>query len=121
MIEPACANSSVLAPASPRAQRMLKPLQKLFKPLHLQLIDDSHLHSRGLESHFRLLIVSSYFKGLSSLQRQQQVLKALSDEFQNGLCSLSQKALTPEEWQKTYHGSPAKPPQASKCFHRKNP
>ena len=94
-----------------RAQRILQHLQHL-QPLHIELIDDSHLHSRGQESHFRLLIVSPCFKALKPVQRQQQVLKALADEFKAGLHSLSQKALSPEEWQKASSTLSS----ASKCF-----
>lgn len=95
-----------------RAQRMHQLLQQAFQPVHLQLVDDSALHSRGSESHFRLLIVSSMFEGLSLVQRHKRVMQVLESEFQSGLHSISQKTISLQEWAK----APATVPKSSKCL-----
>ena len=53
----------------------------------------------GSETHFKMIIVSDVFVGLSQVQRQQRVYRVLNDELANGLHALSMKTLTPAEWQ----------------------
>ena len=71
-----------------------------FVPLHWEIENESHKHSSGLgaESHFRLLIVSDGFEGLSRVARQRRVFDLLKEEMV-GVHALSLRLLTPAEWE----------------------
>ena len=43
------------------------------QPQVLQVEDESHMHSRGKESHFKVLLVSDVFDGVRKVQRHQKV------------------------------------------------
>ncbi|PIT51069.1 BolA family transcriptional regulator [Snodgrassella alvi] len=72
-------------------------------PLQLELIDDSHLHAghkghRG-GGHYRMLIISDAFTGLSHLARQRKVHQLLEDLFRaNTIHALSIRAYTSSEY-----------------------
>lgn len=58
-----------------------------------------HLAVDGDGAHFEALIVSTAFEGLSRIQRQQAVYKALGGRMESGeIHALSMRTLTPEEW-----------------------
>ena len=78
-------------------------LLKALKPVHFQLENESDQHAgpSGRETHFKLLLVSAAFDGLSRIDRQRKVNDLLKDEFQTGLHALTQRLLTPSEWEKT--------------------
>ncbi len=74
-------------------------IQETLRPTHWELVNESHLHSAGREeSHFRLLLVSESFVGLSRVQRQQKVYQLLAEELKNGVHALSLRLLSPQEW-----------------------
>ena len=72
-------------------------LSAQFAPLHLEVHNESHLHSRGQESHFKVVVVSEQFAGLRPVQRQQRVYAALG-ELMPKFHALAQHTYTPEEW-----------------------
>ncbi len=84
-----------------RAMRMQQTLRAAFAPTQLELRDESHLHAghahkdeRGeSETHFRLTIASDLFSGLSRVERQRLINKALATEFATGLHALALKIL----------------------------
>lgn len=86
-----------------RAHRMETILTRDFSPTSMELLDDSARHAGhagaapGGQTHYRLLIISSQFKGLSPVQRHQAIYSALEDEFRNGLHALSIDARIPME------------------------
>lgn len=69
-------------------------------PVHLEVVDESHMHSvpAGAESHFRLLIVSEAFDGLSAVERHRKVYGVLADEMRGQIHALGLQTLTPGEW-----------------------
>ncbi len=73
-----------------------------FKPEWLELENESSRHAvpAGSESHFRLVIVSTSFVGLSRVDRQRKVYDLLKDERAQGLHALALWTYTPEEWKK---------------------
>lgn len=79
---------------------IVQKLNDEFSPSYLQVIDDSHGHSRGLETHFTVVVVSKKFVGLSRVDRQRMVANLFDAERASGLHALSQKVFTPEEWEK---------------------
>src|SRR5690606_32947723 len=59
-----------------RADQIRHALSSL-RPLHLDVIDESHMHSRGLETHYKAVIVSEAFEGRRPIQRHQAVYAAM--------------------------------------------
>lgn len=72
-----------------------------FAPTQMSLENESHMHnfSRGLEGHFKLVIVSEGFHGLRSVERHQKIFSLLKDEMAT-IHALTVKALTPDEYAK---------------------
>ncbi len=96
-----------------RKTRIEQRLADHFRPMHLEVVDESHMHNvpEGSESHFKVLVVSEAFQGERLLQRQRAVNQLLTDEFENGLHALAMHTWTPEEWfDKGGGAAPASPP-----------
>ena len=68
-------------------------------PLHLEVIDESHMHAvpPGAESHFKLIVVAERFAGEPLIRRHQRVNAILAEELNGGLHALSLQTLTAEE------------------------
>ena len=78
-------------------------LTRELNPVHLEIVDDSHLHSghagaRGGGGHYRVTIVSKAFEGLTSPQRHRLVYRILAAEMHGVIHALSLSTLTPAEW-----------------------
>ncbi len=79
-------------------------LRQALQPLHLSLINESHQHAGpATDSHFKLVLVSEKFDGLSKLKRHQQIYKLLEQELmRNGVGgtvhALALHLFTPDEW-----------------------
>lgn len=69
-------------------------------PAHLEVINESHMHSvpRGSESHFKVIAVSPRFEGLNRIKRHQTVNAILADELAGPIHALSMETYTVEEW-----------------------
>jgi len=80
--------------------RMREKLTRVFEPVRLELVNESHMHAvpKGSETHFRLLLVAEKFQGLSRVARGRLVHEALSEELRQGVHALSHRTMTPEEW-----------------------
>jgi BolA protein len=78
-------------------------LAQAFAPLHLDVIDQSHLHAGhagarpGGETHFSVHIVSQAFRGKTRIERHRMVNETLTRELQGGVHALAIRALAPEE------------------------
>ncbi|XP_050986403.1 bolA-like protein 1 [Labeo rohita] len=75
-------------------------LTQALKPEHLEVINESHMHAvpAGSESHFRVLVVSPQFEGLSLLQRHRLVNETLKEELSTCVHALAIQAKTPQQW-----------------------
>lgn len=73
----------------------IKAALQVLEPVHLEVQDESHMHSRGTETHYKAVIVSALFAGQNKVKRQQQVYAALKDCMPY---ALAQHTYTPEEW-----------------------
>lgn len=66
-----------------------------FAPEHFELINESAKHKGHAgydgsgQTHFKLIVVSNKFSGLSRVERQRLVNSALEEEFLGGLHALS--------------------------------
>ncbi|HAG91745.1 MAG TPA: BolA family transcriptional regulator [Bdellovibrionales bacterium] len=98
-----------------RDARLFQSLQQL-KPVELIIENESHLHgfSRGEDSHYKVLVVSKEFEGLSRVERHQKVNALLKEEFDQGLHALTLRALTESEFSKM----DAKDFQSPQCAHQ---
>ena len=83
----------------------IKKLVDAFNPVHLEIVDESHLHAghssapEGGESHFRVIITATEFEG-EQIFRQRRVYNILADEMAGPVHALSLSTLTPDEAKK---------------------
>jgi stress-induced morphogen len=71
-----------------------------FSPERLRLDNDSKRHAGpATESHFRLVLVSAAFEGVSAVQRQRLVFACLSEELAGPVHALQMKCMTPAEYE----------------------
>mmetsp|Transcript_7751 Transcript_7751/g.14717 ORF Transcript_7751/g.14717 Transcript_7751/m.14717 type:complete len:108 (+) Transcript_7751:12-335(+) len=73
-------------------------LAAALEPKHLDVVDESKMHSRGTETHFKITVVSDKFESLSQVQRQRLVYKTLNECWQGTLHSLTLTTKTLDEW-----------------------
>lgn len=71
---------------------------------HVEVIDESHLHAghagaRDGGRHFRAIIVSEKFAGLSRVRSQQLVYQSIEGWMGKEIHALSMKTFTPEAWE----------------------
>ncbi|HEX4892767.1 MAG TPA: BolA family protein [Hyphomicrobiaceae bacterium] len=84
-------------------QGIREALMIALEPTRLDVVNESHMHaghasSPGTgESHFRVLVVSPLFKGLSRVERHRMVNAALADLLRHKVHALAIKALSPDE------------------------
>ena len=69
---------------SPREQQLRRRLEARFAPTLLTIEDESHLHAGHAgaaegHSHFRVVIVSEAFRGVSAVARHRLVYAAVDD------------------------------------------
>ena len=64
---------------------------------HLDVLDESHMHSRGLETHYKVVIVSEQFAGLNAVKRHQKAYAAVG-ELMGQIHALALHTYTPDEW-----------------------
>lgn len=86
-----------------RRSRIEARLREALDAVHVEVVDESHLHAghagdRGGESHYRALVVSARFAGLSRVAAQRLVYEALGDEMRDGIHALALRTLAPEQW-----------------------
>ena len=67
------------------------------QPEHLEVLDESHMHSRGLETHYKAVIVSPAFVGLNAVKRHQKVYATVG-ELMGQIHALALHTYTPQEW-----------------------
>lgn len=83
-----------------RKERIIRALTEGLAPLHLEVLDESRLHSvpEGSESHFLLVVVSDAFATENLVGRHRRVNALLREEFQSGLHAVAVHTWTSEEW-----------------------
>ena len=59
--------------------KIIKILKDAFNPHSLEVINESHKHNvpEGSESHFKLVLVTDIFKGMTLVKRHQTVYKEI--------------------------------------------
>jgi len=95
-----------------KQETIIKKLNQAFSPEHLEVINESHMHSGpDTESHFKVVIVCDDFEGKMLVARHRLVNKVLEDELNGGIHALALHTMTMEEWFKK-GGAPESPPCA---------
>ena len=85
------------------AETIRGKLEEAFRPVHLEIVDQSHLHighagaPDGGESHFRVEITAAAFAGKSRVERQRLVYACLADELAGPVHALSVAAQPPAD------------------------
>ncbi|XP_051575442.1 bolA-like protein 1 [Myxocyprinus asiaticus] len=89
-----------MEPSGPVETTIRTKLTQALKPEHLEVINESHMHAMppGSKSHFRVLVASPQFEGLSLLQRHRLVNETLRDELSTCVHVLAIQAKTPQQW-----------------------
>ena len=72
-------------------------LLQSFETDMVEVINESQLHSKGLNTHFKVVVVSDEFVNKGLVVRQRMVNKALNEFWDQGVHSISIHAKTMEE------------------------
>jgi BolA protein len=94
-----------MADMTSRYERISAVLESRFAPLRLEIEDESAKHAghaaqkavAGGQTHYRVVMISEAFAGMSRLARSRAVHAALDAEFKSGLHALSLSLNTPAE------------------------
>lgn len=80
--------------------RIETKLKEILEPSHLEVINESHQHNvpKGAETHFKVVVVSARFDGVSAVKRHQLVYGALAEEMRGGVHALAITSRSPAEW-----------------------
>lgn len=84
-------------------QRIREKLMVTLEPIRLDVLNESHMHAGHAgdngtgQTHFRVLVVSDAFRGLSRIARHRLVNDTLADEIRDGVHALAIKAAAPGE------------------------
>lgn len=94
-----------------RRERIQTKVNSELSPTHLEVIDESHMHSvpDGAESHFKLVVVSERFEKERLVGRHRMINRLLADELASGLHALALHTWTPDEWFDKGGEAPASP------------
>ncbi len=81
-----------------------KKLLDAFSPLHLDVVNESHMHNvpPGSESHFKVIIVSDEFNGTMRIKRHRAVNSVLAHELAQKIHALAIHTYTEKEWNDHY-------------------
>ncbi|KAN0019220.1 hypothetical protein ACTFIU_002424 [Dictyostelium citrinum] len=84
----------------PIKNTIIEKLTNQLKPIHLDVVNESFMHSvpRGSETHFKVVIVSDIFNGKSIVAQHRLVNDTLKNEMKNGVHALSIHCSTPDKW-----------------------
>lgn len=90
---------------NPIESRIHSKLGAGFQPVHLEVINESYMHSvpPGSETHFKVVLASAQFAGKRQVQRHQAIYACLAEELQSGVHALALHTFSPEEWQASSH------------------
>ena len=92
-------------------ETIVDKLTSALHPEHLDVENESRMHNvpAGAETHFKVLVVSAAFEGLTLIDRHRKVNAVLAEELKRGLHALTMRTLTPAEWAEQ-EGGPFKSP-----------
>lgn len=86
--------------SSDRGTRLRNLLEQAFRPIHLEVVDDSRSHAghdHGGGGHFSVSLCSEHFEGRSTLERHRLVYAAVGEMMPGDIHALSITATAPTE------------------------
>jgi len=90
--------------------RIVEAIKQDLCPTYLEVINESGSHNvpLGSETHFKVVLVTDKFDGVSRVKRHQMVYSVLSVELESGIHALAMHLHTPSEWESMpqVHASP---------------
>ena len=97
-----------------RMERIEQALDDGLVLAHLEVSDESGGHNvpKGAESHFKVVLVSEAFDGVTRINRHRQVNALRQSEFDGGMHALAVHAYTADEWRARHGNAPMSPPCA---------
>ncbi len=78
-------------------REQLQAALQALQPEHLEVLDESHMHSRGLETHYKVVLVTPLFVGLSAVKRHQRIYACLGP-LMDQVHALALHTYTADEW-----------------------
>ncbi|GGY73662.1 global transcriptional regulator BolA [Cellvibrio zantedeschiae] len=98
---------------NPVENRIISKLSDTFKPAHLEVLNESYMHSvpPGSETHFKVVLAADSFVGKRQVQRHQAIYACLADELKSGVHALALHTFSPDEW-----ASSGAVPASSNCM-----
>jgi BolA protein len=86
-----------------RAEIIRQTLETALEAEHVSIEDDSALHAghlgaQGGGGHYRVLIVSARFEGLTRVASQRLVYQALGELMNSDIHALEMRTFTPDQW-----------------------
>lgn len=85
-----------------RVDKIRGRIEEQLQPELLEIEDESHLHAghagaRDGRGHFRVMLVSPAFRGLSRIARHRLVFEAVGDLMETDIHALAVQAFSPDE------------------------
>ncbi len=92
-------------------QAIEQKLNTGYQPVHLQVDNESHMHSvpKNSETHFKVTLVADAFEGLGKVKRHQAIYGTLAEELAGGVHALALHLYTPAEWAERQGTAPDSP------------
>lgn len=96
----------------PIAERIEAKLAEQWALVHLEVQNESHQHSvpPNSETHFKVVLVSEEFAGLTRIKRHRAVNALLADELAGPVHALSIHSYAPAEWTARFGAARLSPP-----------
>jgi len=94
-----------------KQQELEQRLCQEFEPHFIAVENESYMHSsgRGADSHFKIVLVSDAFEGISKVARHQKIYQLFSQDLKNGIHALALHLYTKQEWDKLGRQFPKSP------------
>ncbi|MFY0700139.1 MAG: BolA/IbaG family iron-sulfur metabolism protein [Bermanella sp.] len=82
-------------------QQIKLKLDQAFKPMHLRVENESHMHNvpKDSETHFKVVLVTHEFDDLNKVKQHQAVYQVLADELAGSVHALALHTYNPQTWQ----------------------
>lgn len=81
------------------AQEIETNLQQSLAPLHLEIANESHMHSGpATDSHFKITVVSEKFNGMTLIKQHRLVNETLKEQLAGVIHALALHTYTPDKW-----------------------
>lgn len=83
-------------------QQLEEKILGAFPVAHLEVVNESNKHAvaPGSETHFKVIVVSEKFQGMSPVDRHRLIYGLCQTEMANGVHALALHTYSPTEWEK---------------------